>query len=107
MAGIIVIVAYRPKAERGAELLELVKNRVPVLRQEGLATDRVPTIMRAGDGTVLEVSEWESREAIAAAHQNAKVLAMWRRFFEVRDCVPLRSVAEAQEMFATFEPVAN
>jgi len=54
MNGIIVIVAYRPKPGRESETLDLVGSRVPVLRKEGLVTDRAPTIMRARDGTIIE-----------------------------------------------------
>jgi quinol monooxygenase YgiN len=67
MNGVIVIVAYRPKPGKETDLLELVRNRVPTLRKEGLVTDRKPTIMRARDGTIIEVSEWKSPEAIDAA----------------------------------------
>lgn len=105
MNGVVVIVAYRPKAGKEQELLELVRSRVPALRKEGLVTDREPTIMRAKDGTIVEVSEWKSREAIDAAHNNPNVLAMWQKFFALCDCVPLNTLAEAQEMFAGFVPV--
>ena len=105
MAGVCPIVAYRPKPGKEKELLELVRGRVPTLRKEGLATDRAPVIMRAKDGTIIEVSEWKSADAIDAAHRNPKVLAMWSKFFEVCDCVPLKTLAEAGEMFACFEPL--
>lgn len=105
MAGIIVIVAYRPKAGKEKELLELVRARVPTLRKEGLVTDREPAMMRARDGTIIEVSEWKSHEAIDAAHKNPNVLAMWEKFFALCDCVPLKTLAEAEEMFAGFMPV--
>ncbi len=105
MGGICVIVAYRPKPGKEQELLKLVRERVPTLRKEGLVTDRVPSIMRAKDGTIIEVSEWKSRQAIDAAHKNPNVLAMWERFFAVCDCVPLNTLAEAEEMFAGFEPI--
>ncbi len=105
MAGICVIVAYRPKPGNENALLDIVRERVPTLRREGLVTDRAPTIMRAKDGTIIEVSEWKSHEAIDAAHKNPNVLAMWAQFFEVCDCVPLRTIAEAEEMFAGFQPV--
>lgn len=105
MAGIVVIVAYRPKPDREAELLELVRARVPTLRKEDLVTDRVPVIVRAKDGTIIEVSEWKSHEAIEAAHRNPRVLAMWDKFFAVCDCVPLKTVPEAETMFAGFEPI--
>lgn len=105
MAGVCVIVAYRPKAGHEAELLQLVRSRVPTLLKENLVTDRVPVMMRARDGTIIEVSEWKSREAIEAAHKNPRVLAMWEKFFALCDCVPLNTLAEAQEMFAGFEPI--
>ncbi len=106
MAGVCVIVAYRPKPGKNAELLELVRSRVPTLAKEGLVTNRKPTIMRAADGTIIEVSEWASREAIEAAHKNETVRAMWNRFFALCDCIPLKDVAEAEEMFAGFAPLA-
>ena len=107
MAGVCPIVAYRPKPGREAELLRLVRERVPTLRREGLATERAPVILRAKDGTIIEVSEWKSREAIEAAHKNPRVLAMWDKFFAVCDCVPLKTVPEAETMFAGFEPIAD
>jgi quinol monooxygenase YgiN len=105
MAGVVCIVAYRPKPGGESEILELVRNRVPTLRKEGLVTDRVPIMMRAKDGTIIEVSEWKSHEAIEEAHKNPRVLAMWDKFFAVCDCVPLKTVPEAEMMFAGFEPV--
>lgn len=107
MKGVIVIVAYRPKPGKEKQTLELVRGRVPTLRKEDLVTDRVPTIMRARDGTIIEVSEWRSKDAIDAAHKNPNVLAMWNQFFEVCDCIPLNTLAEAEEMFAGFEPIDN
>jgi len=105
MSGVIVLVAYRPKPGKESELLDLVRSRVPTLHKEGLVTDRAPAIMRARDGTIIEVSEWKSQEAIGAAHKNPNVLAMWNKFFAVCDCVPLNTLAEANDLFAGFEPI--
>ena len=107
MAGVCVIVAYRPKPGKENELLELVRNRVPTLRKEGLVTDRVPAIMRSRDGTIVEVSEWRSQEAIDAAPRNPNVLAMWDKFFAICECVPLNTLPEAADMFAGFAPVED
>jgi quinol monooxygenase YgiN len=107
MNGVCVIVAYRPKPGKEQELLAIVRTRVPSLRKEGLVTDRVPVLMRAKDGTLIEVSEWKSQEAIDAAHKNPTVLAMWDKFFALCDCVPLKTVPESSEMFAGFEPVES
>jgi quinol monooxygenase YgiN len=105
MAGVVVIVAYRPKPGKEDAILAIVRERVPFLHKEGLVTDRVPVIMRARDGSIIEVSEWKSREAIDAAHKSKNVFALWSRFFDVCDCIPLKDLAEAQEMFAGFEPI--
>jgi quinol monooxygenase YgiN len=105
MSGVVVIVGYRPKPGKENELVDLVRSRVPTLRKEGLVSDRVPTIMRARDGAIIEVSEWKSREAIDAAHKNPNVLAMWNKFFAICDCIPLNTLAEAKELFAGFEPI--
>jgi len=51
------------------------------------------------------VSEWKSREAIDAAHKNPNVLAMWNKFFAICECVPLKSLAEADDLFASFQPI--
>src|SRR3989442_183706 len=107
MSGIVVIVAYRSKPGKENELVDLVRSRVPTLRKEKLVTDRLPTIMRARDGTIIEVSEWKSQEAIDAAHKNPIVLAMWNKFFEACDCIPLNKLSESAEMFAGFESVAD
>ena len=107
MSGVCVIVAYRPKPGKEEELLAIVRSRVPTLRKEGLVTDRVPVLMRAKNGTLIEVSEWKSREAIDAAHKNPTVLALWNQFFAVCDCVPLETLPESNEMFAGFEPVES
>ena len=107
MDSVVVIVAYRPKPGKEAELLDLVHNRVPTLLKEGLVTDREPIIVRARDGTIIEVSEWKSQQAIDAAHKNANVWAMWEKFFAACEFVPLKDLAEAGEMFAGFAPVAG
>src|SRR5947199_3308747 len=98
MSGVVAIVAYRPKPGKENELVDLVRGRVPTLRKEGLVTDRAPTIMRASDGTIIEVSEWKSREAIDAAHKNPNVRAMWHKFFAICDCITLNTLPATKEM---------
>ena len=106
MSGVIVIVAYKPKAGKTSdEVLAIVRRRMPLLRSEGLVTERVPAIMRCRNGTIIEVSEWKSQAAIDAAHKNPNVLALWNDMFAVCDCVPLNTLPEAEEMFAGFEPL--
>jgi quinol monooxygenase YgiN len=101
----MVIVAYRPKPGKDEVLLSEVRDHVHLLRSEGLATDRPATVMRAKDGTLVEIFEWASPAAIEEAHANPRVQAMWARFAACCDYVPLNSLPEAGGMFAEFETV--
>ena len=102
---VLVIVAYRPRPGKEALLLQLTKEHVPILREQGLATDRPAYAMRAADGTILEVFEWKSKAAIETAHTNPAVLKMWERYAEACEYVPLAAVKESSDMFAGFEPI--
>lgn len=104
--GRIVIVAYRPRDGKQEELVDAIRDHVPILRSEGLATDREPTVVRAKDGTYLEIFEWASADAIEAAHSNAVVQKLWERLGQACEYRTLASLSEAQDMFAEFEPVA-
>ena len=44
----------------------------------GLATDRAPFVMQAADGSIVEVFEWASADAVTRAHHDAEVLALCR-----------------------------
>ena len=103
--GRFVIVAYRPRPGKEQLLLELTREHLPLLRREHLATDRPSYVMRAADGTVVEVFEWMSSEAIASAHKNQAVLAMWGRYQEVCEIVKLADLKESGDLFAGFEPL--
>ncbi len=102
--GDMVIATYRPKPGREGDLLALTKEHVPVLRRLGLATDRPALAMRAKDGVVIEVFEWHEG-AIATAHQNADVVALWGKYAAVCDYIPLNELPEAKAIFAKFEPI--
>src|SRR6266852_6163471 len=78
--GSISIACYKPRPGCEEALLELVRNHLPPLRAEGLVTERPSIVMRTADGTIVEIFEWVSQEAIAGAHQNPAVLELWKRF---------------------------
>ena len=103
--GRIVIVALRPKPGCEEALVELTTEHLPILKREGLVTDRPAVAMVAADGTVVEVFEWASKEAIEAAHANETVQALWRRYAEVCDYVPIAQVPEAADLFSEFTPL--
>jgi hypothetical protein len=127
----IVIVAYRAKPGMEADLLQLTRQHVPLLRAEGLATDRPVTACQARDGTVVEVFEWVVGGA-ERAHSNPTVLKLcefsagvrrsetvplgdpimpvfdsllWERYGAACDIAPLASLPEVSTMFASFTPL--
>jgi hypothetical protein len=100
----IVIVAYKPKPGKEADLLQLTREHVPFLRAEGLATGHPVTACQAKDGTIVEVFEWADG-GVERAHTNPVVLKLWERYAAACDIVPLTSLPEASTMFASFTPL--
>ena len=103
--GVIVIACFKPKEGKSELLLEAVKEHLPILRKEGLITDREGIVMRSKDGSIIEVFEWKSEEAINKAHTNASVLKLWEKFEEACEYIPLINIEEAKSLFPGFEPV--
>ncbi|QVL30552.1 hypothetical protein KIH39_17045 [Telmatocola sphagniphila] len=103
--GRFVIVAYAPKPGQDEALLNAVRKHLAVLRGENLVTDRPAYVMRGADGTLVEIFEWLSAEAIAKAHSLPAVHALWAEFGAACDYKPLNTLAECQQLFAEFEPV--
>src|SRR5690348_11685358 len=103
--GSISIASYKPRPGCEAALIELVSNHLQPLRAEGLVTDRPPIVVKTADGTIIEIFEWVSKEAIAAAHQNPTVLDLWKRFEAVCSYEIPANVPEFQNMFSHLEPV--
>jgi len=100
----IVIVGYRPKPGCDDKLGALMKTHVPRLRAEGLATERQTIVMRAADGTFVEVFEWVSEEAMQSAHSNPNVQQMWAEYAQVCEYVPVGELPEAADLFSSFTP---
>ena len=55
--------------------------------------------MRSMDGTVIEVFEWASEAAIAAAHENTNVQQMWAAYADACDYLPLAELPECSDLF--------
>ena len=74
-----------------------------ILKTQNLVTDRAPIIMKAADGSIIEVFEWKSADAIKEAHQNKVVQELWERFSQVCDYEIPVNVKEFQGLFSEFE----
>src|SRR5256886_14781729 len=101
--GKFVIVAYRPRPGKEQELLQLTREHLPILRSQGLATDRPSYVMRSADGTIIEVFAWKSAEAIAADQQNPVWQTMCRQYSEACDYISMANLSESKHMFADFD----
>ncbi len=104
--GSISVACYKPRPGKEEALLELVRNHLPPLRAEGLVTDRASIVMRTESGTIIEIFEWVSKEAIAGAHSNPVVVDLWKRFEAACSYEIPANLPEFQNMFAHFEPVS-
>jgi hypothetical protein len=103
--GSISLASYKPRPGCEEALSELVRNHLPPLRAQGLATKRTPIVMRAVNGTIIRIFEWVSQEAIADAHTNPVVLDLWKRFEAVCWYETPFNLSEFQNTFAHFEPI--
>jgi len=101
--GRVVIAAFKPKPAMQQQLLSVVEKHWRILQAQGLVTDRPRCAMQSADGTVVEVFEWRSPEAIEQAHHNPAVLALWAEFEAVCDYVPVAEVSESQQLFSEFQ----
>ncbi|MCK5703884.1 MAG: hypothetical protein KAI29_22150 [Cyclobacteriaceae bacterium] len=102
--GKIVIATYKPKPGKEKALDSLVKNHVKMLRNQGLATLRPPMIMKANDGTVVEVFEWISKQAIEDARTNKDVQQYWDQYRDVCEILPISKLIESNTSFSEFNP---
>ncbi|HTD06721.1 hypothetical protein [Undibacterium sp.] len=103
--GRFVIVAYTPKPGQDQALQTAVAKHLKILHAEKLITDRPGYVMRAGDGSIVEVFEWRSQQAIRQAHSNPAVQALWAEFGAACEYTPLNKLAESQQLFAEFDAV--
>ena len=101
----ITIAVYKPFTGKENDLESLAATHHQRLLDLHLVTDRRPIIMKSEDGTILEVFEWLSKEAINAAHSNPAVLQMWSEFGALCEFLPTAAVKEIGNMFSEFTPM--
>ena len=104
----MVIAVYRPKPGKSEALHAVLKRHLPLLRELGLATERKALVMRSlHDGSIIEVFEWKSDEAVNAAHEHPIVRAFWKEMEAVCEYIAPGTLMEMGEMFPHFEVVED
>jgi quinol monooxygenase YgiN len=100
---VLAIATYKPKPEQHDALMKLVEKHLPALRELGFATAKENYLAKAKDGTIIEIFEWTSMNAISAAHQHPAISDIWEKMTLIADFAPLSSLAETQRPFPGFE----
>jgi quinol monooxygenase YgiN len=105
--GIHVLAVFKPHEGKDDELVEVLRDHLPLLRRLGLATERPSLVLRAGDGTLIEHFEWVDQAAIDAAHQHPEVQQLWTRYEACCSYASLGSLPEADALFPGFAYVGS
>ena len=105
--GVHVLAVYVPRDGLAADLEAEMVDHVPLLRLLGLATKASSSVLRAPDGTIVELFEWVDHDAIAAAHEHPDVLEMWRRYNRCCTYGTLADLPNAATMFAEFQLIGS
>jgi hypothetical protein len=100
MATEIALAAYRPRAGQEDALRAVLREDLATLRRRGHVTSRPAPLVRTDAGELVVVLEWASEHAVADAHDDAEVLAVWRRKDELAEYIPPRELAGAAVPFA-------
>jgi hypothetical protein len=101
----IVLVVYKPRPGKGDVLESLVAKHLTVLKQHDLVTGRIPVVMKAKGGAIIEVFEWRSSGAISKAHSNPDVLKLWEEFNAACEYEKPVNIEEFHNLFSEFEPL--
>jgi len=101
----IVIATYKPHAGNDEALRALIREHLPTLRKYELATDRPSILMRAKDGTYLEIFEWATADSARQAHEHPAVAKIWEGMGALGEMPTLGQLDEAKQTFPHFEPV--
>jgi hypothetical protein len=103
----LALAAYRPRAGKDDELLQLLGEDVVTLRARGHVTDRPAPVVRTSGGELLVVLEWSSEHAVDDAHADPEVIAVWSRKGELAEYVAPDTLPGAGVPFARWTVVAD
>ena len=101
--GIVVMACFRPNKGKQDAVNELLAHNLDLLRKKGLVTDRELVTLKAEDGTLIELFEWVSADAMARAGKDDEVQQLWQRFAGISQFMPVAALPESQQAFSGFE----
>ena len=105
MSAKVFIAVYKPHPGCEEKLRTLVAQHYPALRGLGLVTERDNWVMKAEDGTLIEIGEWQNDDAADRAHRAPQIENLWNAMAKVASFETLASLVEASKLFPHFDPV--
>jgi quinol monooxygenase YgiN len=101
----LFVALYRPHPGKDEALKKLIAEHVPTLRRLELITEREAMLMRAQDGTYIEIAEWHGPDSSAKAHQHPELAKIWEAMGKIADLPTLETLKESRTRFPHFQPV--
>jgi heme-degrading monooxygenase HmoA len=103
----LALSAYRPRPGKSEELVQFFAEELATLRRRGHVTERRAPVVRTENGELLVVLEWSSEHAVADAHDDPEVLAVWERKEQVAEYISPAGLAGSDVPFARWTLVAD
>jgi heme-degrading monooxygenase HmoA len=103
----LALSAYRPRPGKSEELVQFFAEELATLRRRGHVTDRRAPVVRTENGELLVVLEWSSEHAVADAHDDPEVLAVWKRKDQLAEYISPGELAGANIPFARWMLVTD
>ncbi|HYD20926.1 MAG TPA: hypothetical protein VEB40_05575 [Flavipsychrobacter sp.] len=94
---------YKPREGKAEELMDILKIHIPTLKEYDLITDKEPFTVLSENGTVIEIFEWASQEAIDLAHEHPAIRTIWGKMGPICDFVSMKDLPESQNAFPSFD----
>ena len=101
--GMIAIGAYRVHQGNEEIFLEVLRQDLATMRDEGLISDWPGMILKAGPGVFLQIVEWADDDAPARSSGNERVMAVWTKKRTLAEYLSLSQVPGAERLFPSFE----
>ena len=105
----IVLALYQVAKENEKALLKLMPKKRRYFLKAGYATRRAPILLRSRENPeiLIEILEWKSDDAVAKAHKDPKVRAIWDEMAKLCKKMGkgLNELPELGTPFPHFDPV--
>ena len=105
----VVLAVYSVSPKNRKKLLALLPKKRRYFLKAGYVTRRAPLLLqsRKNPELFIDIFEWKSDEAVAKAHKDPKVLAIWGEMGKLckKIGIGLEKLPEAGSAFPHFDPV--